>query len=150
MDDDHEKLYNASTWTQTPIDSAYLVTEAGFVGVHHFGAFERYDLLGVAAPGATLLINSPYGPEGTWDRLPSEAQQAIIDKELEVWVVDGGSRDATVATASAFPGVRVLGPPDGLGTREAALPGALAPGIMPQRGARRNAAGPCVGLSALP
>jgi pyruvate-ferredoxin/flavodoxin oxidoreductase len=73
-----------------PIDSAYLVAEAGFVGVHHFGAFDRYDVLGTAAPGATLLVNSPYGAEATWDRLPAEVQQAIVDKRLDTWVVDAG------------------------------------------------------------
>ncbi len=71
-----------------PIRSAYLITEADFVGVHYFGAFDRQAVLDVAAAGATLLINSPHGADGTWDRLPAEAQQAIIDKGLTVWVVD--------------------------------------------------------------
>jgi pyruvate-ferredoxin/flavodoxin oxidoreductase len=73
-----------------PIRSAYLVREAGFVGVHHFGAFDRQDVLEVAAPGATLLVNSPYPVDGTWDRLPVEVQRAIIAKGLDVWVVDAG------------------------------------------------------------
>ncbi len=73
-----------------PIHSAYLITEADFVAVHHFGSFETYDVLQVAGAGATLLINSPFRLESTWDRLPSEVQQTIIDKGLDVWVVDGG------------------------------------------------------------
>ena len=71
-----------------PIRSTYLITEANFVGVHYFGAFDRYDVLDVACPGATVLINSPYGADGTWDRLPAETQQAILDKDLEVHVVN--------------------------------------------------------------
>ncbi len=73
-----------------PIKSAYLVSDANFVGVHHFGAFESQDVLAVASPGATLLINSPFDPDSTWKRLPRSVQQTIIDKNLDVWVVDGG------------------------------------------------------------
>ena len=73
-----------------PIRSAYLVQEADFVAVHHFGSFDRQDLLGVAAPGATLLINAPFPTEQVWDELPVEVQQTIIDKALEVWVIDAG------------------------------------------------------------
>lgn len=76
-------------FSRRPIDSSFLVTEADFVGVHHFGTFSTLDVLGVAAPGATVLINSPNGIADTWDRLPREAQQSVIDKGLEVWVVDG-------------------------------------------------------------
>ncbi|RZV46527.1 MAG: pyruvate:ferredoxin (flavodoxin) oxidoreductase [Acidimicrobiales bacterium] len=74
-----------------PIRSAYLISEADFVGVHHFGAFERGGVLDVAGPGATLLINSPYDADGTWENLPGETQQMIIDKGLDVWIVDGGA-----------------------------------------------------------
>ncbi len=71
-----------------PIRSAYLVNEADFVGVHYFGAFDRYAVLDVAAQGATLLINSPFGAAETWERLNRDTQQAIIDKELTVHVVN--------------------------------------------------------------
>jgi len=71
-----------------PIRSAYLVNEADFVGVHYFGAFDRYAVLDVAAPGATVLINSPYGADETWDRLNRDTQQAIIDKDLTVYLVN--------------------------------------------------------------
>ena len=72
-----------------PIRSAYLIEQAGFVGVHHFPALRKRDLLGVAAPGATVLLNSPFGPTGTWDQLTTEVQDMILAKELDVWVVDG-------------------------------------------------------------
>ena len=74
-----------------PLRSAYLVSEADFVGIHHFGSIGTLDLLAVADRGATVLINSPHGPGGTWDRLPREDQQTIIDRALEVWVVDAGA-----------------------------------------------------------
>ncbi len=73
-----------------PIRSAYLVQEADFVAVHHFGAFDRQRPLDVAAPGATLLINAPFPTDEVWDQLPAEVQQEIIAKKLDVWVIDAG------------------------------------------------------------
>ncbi len=71
-----------------PIRSAYLINEADFVGVHYFGAFDRFDVLDIAADGATVLINSPYEAAETWDRLNRETQRAIVDKGLTVHVVN--------------------------------------------------------------
>ncbi|MFM8266908.1 MAG: pyruvate:ferredoxin (flavodoxin) oxidoreductase [Ilumatobacteraceae bacterium] len=71
-----------------PIRSTYLIDRADLVAVHQFGLLERLDLLGVAREGATLLLNSPWGPERTWDHLPAEVQQSIIDKGLQPWVID--------------------------------------------------------------
>ncbi|HYL98972.1 MAG TPA: pyruvate:ferredoxin (flavodoxin) oxidoreductase [Blastocatellia bacterium] len=70
------------------IHSAYLIREAEFVAVHQFNFFERYGVLELAKPGATLLINSPFGKDQVWSELPREVQQQIIDKELRVFVVD--------------------------------------------------------------
>ncbi|MBK7897690.1 MAG: pyruvate:ferredoxin (flavodoxin) oxidoreductase [Anaerolineaceae bacterium] len=72
-----------------PIHAPYLIESASFVGVHQFNFLERYDVLRLAAPGATFLLNSPYGPEDVWDKMPHSTQQAIIDKNLKFYVVDG-------------------------------------------------------------
>jgi pyruvate-ferredoxin/flavodoxin oxidoreductase len=56
--------------------------------VHQFSLFDRLDVLSVARPGATLLVNSPYGVEGTWDHLPREVQEQIIERGLDVHVID--------------------------------------------------------------
>ena len=72
-----------------PIRSTYLVGQADFVAVHQFALLERMDVLGMADRGATLLLNSSYGPDQVWDALPAEAQQQIIDKQIRVFVIDG-------------------------------------------------------------
>jgi pyruvate-ferredoxin/flavodoxin oxidoreductase len=72
-----------------PIRAPYLIETASFVGVHQFNFLERYDVLRLAAPGATFLLNSPYGPDEVWDKLPGSVQQAMIDKKLKFYVVDG-------------------------------------------------------------
>ncbi len=71
-----------------PIESTYLIGEADFVAVHQFDFLEKGDVLDVAGQGATVLINSPYGPEHTWARLPIEAQRQVVAKDLTVWAVD--------------------------------------------------------------
>jgi pyruvate-ferredoxin/flavodoxin oxidoreductase len=71
-----------------PIRSSYLITRANFVACHQFSFLERVDLLRAAQPGATFLLNSPFGPDEVWDNLPRAVQKQIIDKKLKFYVVD--------------------------------------------------------------
>lgn len=72
-----------------PIHSTYLISQANFVACHQFTFLERMDVLKAAEPGATFLLNSPYGPEQVWDHLPRRVQEQIIDKKLRFFVIDG-------------------------------------------------------------
>ena len=47
-----------------PIRSTYLIEDADFVACHQFGLLEKMPVLDHAKPGATFLLNSPYGPDG--------------------------------------------------------------------------------------
>ena len=71
-----------------PITSTYLIGAADFVGVHQFSLLTRRRPLEVARPGATVLINSPHPADRVWTHLPVEVQQEVIDKRLQVHVVD--------------------------------------------------------------
>ncbi|HXJ64090.1 MAG TPA: pyruvate:ferredoxin (flavodoxin) oxidoreductase [Actinomycetota bacterium] len=71
-----------------PIRSSYLVHHANFVACHQFGFLQRMDVLEAAVPGATFLLNSPYGPDEVWEHLPVETQREIVDKGLRMFVVD--------------------------------------------------------------
>jgi pyruvate-ferredoxin/flavodoxin oxidoreductase len=71
-----------------PIIGSYLVHRANFVACHQFHFLDRIDVLSMAEPGATFLINSPYGPDEVWDHLPIEVQEQIIGKKLKFYVVD--------------------------------------------------------------
>src|SRR6266487_835571 len=73
-----------------PIRAPYLVQQAGFVGCHQFGLLDRLDVLGRAAPGATLLLNCPQPPAEVWDALPRPVQEKIIAKRIEVYAIDAG------------------------------------------------------------
>ncbi len=103
-----------------PIKGSYLVHRANFVACHQFQFLERIDMLSVAEPGATFLLNSPYGSNEVWDHLPIEVQQQILDKKLKFYVVDGykvardthmGVRINTIMQTCFFQLAKIL-PPD--------------------------------------
>jgi pyruvate-ferredoxin/flavodoxin oxidoreductase len=83
-----------------PIRSSYLISRAEFVACHQFNFLERMDVLELAAPGATLLLNSPHSANEVWDFIPREVQQTIIDKKLRLFVIDGDK----VAREAGLPG----------------------------------------------
>ncbi|HLK61453.1 MAG TPA: pyruvate:ferredoxin (flavodoxin) oxidoreductase, partial [Chthonomonadaceae bacterium] len=72
-----------------PIHSAYLIQKASFVAIHQFDFLERYPVLDAAEPGATVLLNSPYGPEEVWERLPVAFRKQVLAKQLQLYVLDG-------------------------------------------------------------
>ena len=71
-----------------PIRAPYLIREANFVACHRFNFIERQDVLRVAAPGSTFLLNSPYGADEVWNHLPRSMQQQIIERRLRFFVID--------------------------------------------------------------
>ncbi len=72
-----------------PIHAPYLITSASFVACHQFTFLERFDVLKAAEPGATFLLNSPFGPDEVWDHLPRPTQREIVEKRLRFFVIDG-------------------------------------------------------------
>ncbi len=72
-----------------PIRSAYLVGRAHFVACHQFEFVDRVDILEHAADDAVLLLNAPGGASTVWNRLPRSLQQAIIDKRIRCYAIDG-------------------------------------------------------------
>ncbi len=71
-----------------PIRAPYLIQRANFVGCHQLEFLERFDVLEKAADGGVFLLNSPYGPDEVWDRLPREVQSSVIDKQLKLYAID--------------------------------------------------------------
>jgi pyruvate-ferredoxin/flavodoxin oxidoreductase len=72
-----------------PIHSSYLITKANFIACHQFVFLEKLDMLKAAEPGATFLLNSPFGPDDVWNNLPQTVQKQIICKKLKLYVIDG-------------------------------------------------------------
>jgi pyruvate-ferredoxin/flavodoxin oxidoreductase len=71
-----------------PIRSTYLIKQANFVACHNTSFLDKYDMLGSAGPGATFLLNTPFGKDEVWASLPREVQQSIIEKKLKFFVID--------------------------------------------------------------
>jgi pyruvate-ferredoxin/flavodoxin oxidoreductase len=71
------------------IRAPYLITSSDFVACHNFSFLEKYDILKNAKQGATFLLNSPFNKDEVWAHLPKKVQQAIIDKGLKFFVIDG-------------------------------------------------------------
>ena len=83
-----------------PIRAPYLVQNASFVGCHQAELLDRVDVLGRAAPGATLLLNSPCPAEEVWDSLPGPVQEQILAKHVTVYAIDA----TAVAREAGLPG----------------------------------------------
>jgi pyruvate-ferredoxin/flavodoxin oxidoreductase len=71
-----------------PIEAPYLVSQAGFIGCHHWSILERVDVLEFARPGTVLLLNTPYEPGEVFEHLPLPMQARIIDLGIELWAID--------------------------------------------------------------
>jgi pyruvate:ferredoxin (flavodoxin) oxidoreductase, homodimeric len=71
-----------------PIRAPWLIRHAQFVACSQWSFVGRHEILGYAAPGATLLLDSPHSPEETWNRFPRDWKQTIVSKKLRVFVID--------------------------------------------------------------
>lgn len=71
-----------------PIQKSYLIEEADFVACHQTVFMEKFDILKHAKQGAIFLLNSPFGSEETWQRMPRVIQEEIISKKLQFYTVN--------------------------------------------------------------
>jgi len=73
-----------------PIKAPYLieVNQADFVACHQFSFLEQIDMVKYLKPGGTFLLNSIYGPDKVWDKLPLDFQESILGKEADFYIVD--------------------------------------------------------------
>jgi pyruvate-ferredoxin/flavodoxin oxidoreductase len=100
-----------------PIHSTYLISKANFVACHQWIFLERYDVLAPLVEGGTFLLNSPFGRDETWEHLPRNIQQQLIDKKIKFYVIDAyqvardtgmGSRMNTILQTCFFAISQVL------------------------------------------
>jgi pyruvate-ferredoxin/flavodoxin oxidoreductase len=100
-----------------PIHSTYLVSKANFVACHQWIFLDRYDMLSSLIEGGTFLLNSPFGPDETWDKLPRAVQEQLITKKARFFVIDGyqvardtgmGSRMNTILQVCFFAIAKIL------------------------------------------
>ncbi|WP_246564388.1 2-oxoacid:acceptor oxidoreductase family protein [Leptothoe spongobia] len=101
------------------IHAPYLIAQANFIACHQWMLLDQLDILGPAMPGATLLLNSPYTLGQVWDKLPERIQSQILQKHLEVYVINAyevarsvglGGRINTVMQTCFFALSKILPP----------------------------------------
>ncbi|MBC8011220.1 MAG: 2-oxoacid:acceptor oxidoreductase family protein, partial [Burkholderiales bacterium] len=74
-----------------PIHAPWLVRSAQFVACSQFSFVGRHEILGYAAAGATVLLDSPFGPAETWEKLPRDWKQTIVAKKIRLHVIDANA-----------------------------------------------------------
>ena len=81
---------------EAPIRAPYLIQQASFVAVHQFSFVAHQDVLRLAVPGATVLLNAPFGPDQIWDQLPRSTQIRVVRDRLKLYVIDASKVAADV------------------------------------------------------
>jgi pyruvate-ferredoxin/flavodoxin oxidoreductase len=82
------------------IRAPYLIGQADFVACHQFGFLHKENMLANAKQGSVFLLNSPFGKDEIWDRLPYNVQSALIQKSIRFYIIDASE----VARQTGMPG----------------------------------------------
>ena len=71
-----------------PLRTPYLISKANFVACHQWTFLDQLDMLGELMPGGTFLLNSPFGRDEVWEKLPREVQDSLLEKKARFYVID--------------------------------------------------------------
>ncbi|WP_145590627.1 pyruvate:ferredoxin (flavodoxin) oxidoreductase [Yersinia aleksiciae] len=74
--------------SETPINSAYLVSHADFVGCHQLQFIDIYPMAERLKPGGIFLINTPFSADEMWPRLPQEVQAVLHQRNARLFVIN--------------------------------------------------------------
>ncbi|OCG01155.1 pyruvate:ferredoxin (flavodoxin) oxidoreductase [Gilliamella sp. wkB112] len=94
-----------------PIDSAYLITSAHFIGCHQDQFIDKYQMVEKLKDDGIFLLNTPYSKDEIWHRLPKEVQVQLIKKRAHFYIINAakiarecnlGARINTVMQAAFF------------------------------------------------
>ncbi|MRT11877.1 pyruvate:ferredoxin (flavodoxin) oxidoreductase [Enterobacteriaceae bacterium RIT711] len=74
--------------SEQPINSTYLIDKADFVGCHQLQFIDKYQMTERLKPGGIFLLNTPYGADEVWHRLPQEVQAVLNQRKARFFVVN--------------------------------------------------------------
>ena len=103
--------------SEHPIQSAYLIQQADFIGCHQLQFIDKYSMLDQLKPGGIFLLNTPYAADEVWARLPQEVQSQLNDKQARFYVINAariarecqlGARINTVMQMAFFQLTQIL------------------------------------------
>ena len=96
---------------KTPIQSPYLIDAVDFIACHNSSYVTKYDMLEGIKEGGVFLLNSPWSLEEMENELPASMKNAIAQKKVKFYNMDGikiarevgmGNRINTVMQAAFF------------------------------------------------
>ncbi len=73
---------------KNPIKSTYLIQKANFIACSVYSFVETMNILEKAADNAVFLLNTPYGKDEIWKKLPGKVQQKMVDKNIKFYTID--------------------------------------------------------------
>lgn len=94
-----------------PIQSAYLINSAHFIGCHQDQFIDKYHIVEHLKEDGIFLLNTPYSKDEIWHRLPKEVQAELIKKRAHFYIINAskiarecqlGGRINTVMQAAFF------------------------------------------------
>ena len=74
--------------SEHPINSAYLIDHADFVGCHQLQFIDKYQMAERLKPNGIFLLNTPYPPDQVWKQLPQEVQGILVARQARLYVVN--------------------------------------------------------------
>lgn len=113
-----------------PINSAYLITHADFIGCHQSQFIDKYQMVERLRPGGIFLLNTPYGPDEIWPRLPQEVQALLNARQARFYIINAaqiarecqlGARINTVMQMAFFQLAAILPPDTALAELQSAI-----------------------------
>lgn len=80
-------------FSQSPIRSSYLIGtgDADFIACHHPVFLERYELLDMAAEGATFLLNTALERDAVWASFTATTQGRIVEKNIKLYCINAAA-----------------------------------------------------------
>ncbi|HEI8864929.1 TPA: pyruvate:ferredoxin (flavodoxin) oxidoreductase [Serratia odorifera] len=103
--------------SERPINSAYLVAQADFIGCHQAQFIDKYQMVERLKPGGIFLLNTPYDADEVWARLPQEVQALLCQRRARFYIVNAarlarecrlGARINTVMQMAFFQLTQIL------------------------------------------
>lgn len=100
-----------------PINSAYLIDRADFVGCHQWQFIDKYQMVERLKPGGIFLLNTPYSADEVWSRLPQEVQAILHQRQAKLYIINAaklarechlGARINTVMQMAFFHLTKIL------------------------------------------
>ncbi|MBJ3816530.1 pyruvate:ferredoxin (flavodoxin) oxidoreductase [Shimwellia pseudoproteus] len=74
--------------SEHPINSAYLIDKADFVGCHQLQFIDKYQMAERLKPNGIFLLNTPYDADQVWERLPQEVQGILVARNARLYVIN--------------------------------------------------------------